>query len=191
MRLVYISIWYSRFVYTCITHVYISICQDIQWYTSICYLILVYTHIYWNIRVYTKYQSIWKIMHDCGIWTSNLCILSAGLPTALLASAHQYYFSFDRAYIHQIVCSPLSRHLAAGVGRQAQDPRCSPRRPWRRRPGPPLGSPVSGRAAACQWLALWHWHLSSLEATDWSQVEKHLQAAAGQLTCRSAVNLST
>ena len=72
MRHVYTSIWYSRFVYSFITHVYVSLCQDIQEYASICYLILVYTRIYANIRVYTKFQTIWKIMHNGGIWTRNL-----------------------------------------------------------------------------------------------------------------------
>ncbi len=41
-------------------------------------------------------------------------------------------------------CSPRSRHLAAGVGHKARDQPRRPRRPWHRRPGPPIGSPSPG-----------------------------------------------
>ena len=87
-------------------------------------------------------------MHNCWIRTSNL--------VHTFSSHYHYAASVDTSVLQMSVtrfifnrpCSPRahSRHLTAGVGHTVRDQPQRPRRPWHRRPGPPLGSPGPGRS---------------------------------------------
>ncbi len=132
-------------------------------------------------------------MHNWRIWThdlmhtfrtSNHYAASVNISVLLLSLTKIIYKNH---------CTDWPRHLAAGVEHPAA--RAPQRPPTPSRSLGPAGPdsevlvlPVAAAAPASQW------HAGSLKlpwlavAPDCTQVEKHLQAAAGQLAGRSAMN---
>ena len=145
---VYTCIWYTRFVYAFITLVYVSICQHIPWYTRISYLIHVYTSINANIRVYTKFQTIWKSMHNCRIRTRNLvhtfrrrhhCTASVNTSVLLFPFTGPIHIRLSALLF------PVTWRLVSDVGRGTR----GAARPGHDVTGPGLHLEVLVLAAAC------------------------------------------
>jgi hypothetical protein len=84
------------------------------------------------------YKIFWQNVHDPGFRTVNLmhiARLSRPLDHECWCSVCVYM-----VYRYCIGFRP-ARHLLADVGHPARAPQRPPRRPWRCRPGPPIGSP--------------------------------------------------
>jgi hypothetical protein len=105
-------------------NVYTLIYNNMQVYAILYVYIRVYT------RIYTYIQIFKKIMHNYGIRTSNLVhTFRRHYHCTASVNTSVFRFFFDCEYIVQVVLSPHSRHLVAGVGHPALDPRRRPRRP--------------------------------------------------------------
>ncbi len=83
---------------------------------------LLHSRIYAYIRVYKIFKTMSKIVHYYGIQTSNLVHTSRRLSHYAASVNTSELLSYLIRIICNNLCTPSSRHLAAGVGHPARPP---------------------------------------------------------------------